>query len=79
VARTEEIKNGAPLNNAERELWFWQYRRAGSFITNLFLTIGKADIGNKYKLSLGFPDEVEAYDNYTKTEGYWEALEERMK
>lgn len=78
MSRTEELQNGAKLTQAEQELFYWQYNRAGSFITNLFVCIGKADTINRYKLSLGFPDEVHAFVNYSELEGFWEALEKRM-
>ena len=52
----------------------WQYRYLGDFRTALFEAICLADENNLYKLSLGFPIEVEGYKKYSMQEGWWQEV-----
>lgn len=63
---------------AERELWFWQYRQAGGFVTAFFECAMRADQGNLKRLILAFPALGTVADYYKNKEGYWEDLCERM-
>jgi hypothetical protein len=44
----------------------------------LFKAILSADFGNQYKLSFGFPDEVEVVKRYQNEGGYWEQLQSKF-
>ena len=44
----------------------FQFRQSGSFYEHLFSAITAADGDNLAKLSLGFPEEVEAYKTFTR-------------
>ena len=57
----------------------WQYGMLGDFHTSLMQTISKADTPNLYKLSLGFPADVNAYILYATKEGWWQDVVKRMK
>jgi hypothetical protein len=46
-------------------------------MTNLFKTIMSADIQNQFKLSLGFPNEVEVVRRYKNEDGYWQQLQKK--
>lgn len=50
--------------DAIKELFYWQSRRAGSFATSLFETIGRADPINLERFRKGFPEVMEAYDEW---------------
>lgn len=67
------------LTPGERFIWDWQTDRSGSFMSLLAQAIAKADIGNRYKLSLGFPEEVEAMSNFQNNIGWWEEVEEKVR
>jgi len=67
------------LNEAEKKIYYWQHDTAGSFTTKLIETILSADIMNQAKLSLGFPELVEAAQRFQNESGYWESIQERMK
>ena len=43
-----------------------QFRWSGSFFAALFGAISNSDEGNRAKLALGFPFEVEAYNTWTR-------------
>lgn len=62
------------ITNADRELFYWQFGKSGSFSTSLFNTISYADINNLTKLSKAFPDEVSAFYNYQNNPTYWDNL-----
>lgn len=62
---------------AESDLVFWNNDKAGGFTQSLFNLIAKSDAGNRYRLSLGFPEHVDVYDRYQNEEGYYEMLLER--
>ena len=66
------------MEQAELEFVFFMRGTSGSFMTNLFNTIMSADIQNQFKLSLGFPNEVEVVRRYKNEDGYWLALQKRL-
>jgi len=66
------------MEQAELEFMFFMRGTSGSFMTNLFNTIMSADIQNQFKLSLGFPNEVEVVRRYKNEDGYWLALQKRL-
>lgn len=77
--RIEELKQGAELDQGEIDLYFWQYKKLGRFKEHLFKTISKADTVNLNKLKKGFPEQVDAYRNYSNTNGYWEYVKLKME
>lgn len=62
------------LTRGEQFLIEWQYGMAGGFKTALAELLCRVDDGNLAKLMSSFPDEVQAYINYSRTEGYWEEV-----
>jgi len=64
--------NSERYEMAERELYFWQHSRGRStnFHSMLYALIAKADIRNKARLALAFPEECEAYYNWVTTGDY---------
>jgi hypothetical protein len=67
------------MEQAELDFMFFMRGTSGSFMTNLFKTIMSADIQNQFKLSLGFPNEVEVVRRYKNEDGYWQQLQEKLK
>jgi hypothetical protein len=65
------------MEQAELEFMFFMKGTSGSFMTNLFKTIMSADIQNQFKLSLGFPNEVEVVRRYKNEDGYWQQLQKK--
>jgi len=49
------------LNEAIRELYFWQHGNGDNFHSLLYTLIGKADPHNQRQLEMGFPNEVLAW------------------
>lgn len=70
------FKNIDKLTKGEQFIVEWQYRTLGSFQTSLAETMCRADDNNLNKLAKGFPEEVEAYQKYTKEVGWWENVRE---
>ncbi len=66
------------MEQAELEFMFFMKGTSGSFMTNLFKTIMSADIQNQFKLSLGFPNEVEVVRRYKNEDGYWQELQKKL-
>jgi hypothetical protein len=66
------------MEQAELEFMFFMKGTSGSFMTNLFKTIMSADIQNQFKLSLGFPNEVEVVRKYKNEDGYWQQLQKKL-
>ena len=66
------------MEQAELEFMFFMKGTSGSFKTNLFKTIMSADMENQFKLSLGFPNEVEVVRRYQLEDGYWQKLQEKL-
>jgi len=63
------------LKDSEYELYNWQMsKRSSSFKNALFQAISKSDGENMYLLSLGFPDEVDAYKKFIGKKGYWDKI-----
>ena len=67
------------MTKGEERLVFFQYDKLSSFYNSLFLTIIKADKENLAKLKLGFPEEVQAYENYTTIPNYWDNLKKEFE
>jgi len=65
------------LDNSEEFIVKWQFRLLGDFKKALIECIMRADDENLGKLSLGFPDEVRGYLDYTRTPGWWEAVKKK--
>ena len=65
--------------SGEEFIYFWQYNLLGSFSTNLANTIACADTKNLEKLRKGFPEEVEAMQNFHHKKGWWEEVEKKFK
>jgi len=66
------------MEKAELEFVYFIKETSGSFMTNLFKTIMSADIQNQFKLSLGFPNEVEVVRRYKNEDGYWQELQKKL-
>jgi hypothetical protein len=71
--------NLANLTASELFIVEWQYRMLGDFKKGLIEAICRADEINLHKLSLGFPDEVEGYENYSRVDGWWRAVQEKAE
>ena len=65
------------LTEGEEFIVKWQYHLLGDFKTALVTAIALADRGNLEKLRKGFQDEVEGYLNYSRKEGWWQAVQEK--
>ncbi len=60
------------LCDADYELYNWQMsERLSSFKNCLFQAISKSDNSNMHLISLGFPEEVNAYKRFISEQGYW--------
>jgi|GEM_PF-3546807 len=49
---------------AVQELYFWQQGTGGGFQSSLFELFKKADVGNRRKLSMAFPMQAEALEDW---------------
>ena len=65
------------MEKTELEFVYFMRGTSGSFRANLFQTIFSADMENREKLSLGFPNEVEVVRRYRNEEGYWQKILEK--
>ena len=74
----KNIEEWEGLSQGERRLVEWQFGLSGSFVTQLFMLIARADSGNRIRLSLAFPDEVIAYQRFAGEDAYWTGLCERL-
>lgn len=66
------------LTPEEDWVYQWQYGYLGDFHSALFDAIKLADEKNLYRLWLGFPDEVNGYKKYTREEGWWQKVKEKV-
>lgn len=57
----------------------WQCKQLNPFYSHLASSIAAADQSQLNLLRFSFPDEVQAYINFSRTEGWWEALEEKVR
>ncbi len=57
--------NSDRFSEADKCAIKWQYGLYGGFYSKLFAAIAHADHWNLQKLSQGFPDEVQGYENWT--------------
>jgi predicted DNA-binding protein len=64
------------MNASEKRLCDWQFELSGSFYYHLFEAISRADRVNIECLRNGFPQEVNAYHNYSTVDGYWDKLKD---
>lgn len=62
-------------NEGERRLFEYNYSQIGNFFNSLFQVMFKADNYNLNKLSLGYPEEVNAVKKYKTIDGYWDAIQ----
>ena len=67
------------LNYAERELMYWYNSPSDNFHSLLFHLIAKADMNNKAKLKLAYPDEVKAFDRYMNEGEFWKTTNKEQK
>jgi len=67
------------MNEGEKRLCEFEYEMSGSFYTHLFNAIMKADGHNMTRLSLAFPEEVQAVNRFRNEDGYWEKLQMEFK
>lgn len=58
--------DGFPKRNGYDRYLDHQYGRSGDFMHALFTAIRKADSLNQSRLALGFPEDVEAYQCWTR-------------
>jgi hypothetical protein len=63
----------------EKELYYWSIGKAGSFTSCLFELITKADVENKLKLLISFPEHVNVIYKYQNEENYYDDLCKRIK
>ena len=63
------------MSEGERHLAEWQFGMASHFFTALFAALTYADNTNQARLSLAFPEEVNAFQRYRKETGYWQRIE----
>lgn len=65
------------LTEAEWRLVHWQRGTLGSFYSALWKAISQADAFNLIKLRGAFPEDVDAFVNFSTKEDYWESIQER--
>ena len=65
------------LTPGERFIVEWQFGISGDFKRSLAAAMTSADTVNLNKMREGFPNEVEAYINYTNTKGWWEDVRQK--
>jgi hypothetical protein len=56
------------MEEAIKELFYWQYNYTGSFTQRLFDLFQKADPVNVGRLSMGFPHDYEAWRAWSRAE-----------
>jgi len=66
------------LDRGTQRLIEWQYHCCGDFTRELFQIIARADPVNLERLRRGFPLEVEAFVNYSRVAGWWQAIEREL-
>lgn len=64
------------LNDGERKLVEFQLGMSGSFYKSFFDAAFKADETNLVRLSVGFPEEIQALRRYRGESGYWDKIRE---
>jgi hypothetical protein len=58
------------LDDGERDLVQWLYRKSGFFMTKLFECISMADENNLARLAKAYPRHVDAFRLYRADPGY---------
>lgn len=67
----QKLRDSTELTKGEKDYIFdFQYHLAGSFHKALYEAIHRADESNLYRLSLGFPDEVQGFKAWTRGDLY---------
>jgi len=66
------------LTKGEQFVFDWQYGYLDttSFMGYIAKAMAKADNQNLMALSMGFPDEAEAMDNFHHKKGWWDRVEQ---
>jgi len=67
------------MTEGEKHLCEFEYGMSGSFYTHLFSAIMKADNYNMTRLSLAFPEEVQAVNCFRNVNGYWDNLQKEYR
>ena len=65
------------LSKGERFVYDWQFDISGSFNKALAEAISRSENSNLYRLSLGFPEEVEAMIQFMRVDGWWDEVRNR--
>ena len=63
----------------EQAIVEWQYEMHGDFKQALFEAICRADTHNLDLIALGFPVEVMGYRLYAYEDGWWPAVQDKIK
>ena len=66
------------LSHGERFIVDWQYHMAGGFKQALVEAMCRADDTNLAKLALAFPEETEAFILYSRKDGWWPDLQNKI-
>ncbi len=64
------------MNPEQAAVFEWQYGYCEDFKKSLWEAIKRADEGNLYLLSLGFPVEIRGFHLYTQLSGWWQEVQE---
>ena len=67
------------LNDGERHLVDWVIEIGGDFYKHLFICLAHADRTNRVRFSMAFPEETQAFMNYSTVSGWWQKLEKRLE
>jgi len=59
------------LNPGELFIFEWQYNRLSHFKAALVDAIRRADLPNRNKLEIAYPDEVRAFRCFANESGWW--------
>ena len=64
---------------AEIFVWNWQTYGGDNFSSLLAHLIAKADTNNRAKIAMAYPLEVSAMRNFLNTNGWWDAVDEKIR
>jgi len=67
------------LTAPERAIVEWQYGMSGDFARTLMDAIARADTTNLNLLRLGFPNEVEGFERFSRESGWWERVQSKAQ
>ena len=65
------------LTHGEAELVRWAYREQNEFQSALWDAIARAEEDDRMALSMGYPEEVEAFVRYYQENGYWQEIQKK--